>query len=287
MSHSGVQQAVRATPAIGMLADCELTAAQFSTISRMLYTHAGIRMREGKEGLVRARLVKRLRALGLSDFGAYVQMVSNDATRAEFAEMVDALTTNKTSFLREPSHFEFLREQVLPSLSGSYRIWSAGCATGEEPYTLAMLFRESLSNAETRDLRILATDISHRVLAVAKAGRYPGDLMTDVPADWLQRYWVKRTQPDGRVTHEAVPALRRLVHFARLNLMEDWPMRGPFDAIMCRNVMIYFDKETQQRLVERFWAMLRPGGHLFVGHSESLTGLTHRFRYVQPAIYTK
>jgi chemotaxis protein methyltransferase CheR len=269
------------------LAGCELTQAQFTAISGMLYTHAGIRMREGKEGLVRARLMKRLRKLGLSNFTSYLDLVSNDTTRAEFAEMVDALTTNKTSFLREPGHFDYLRDVVLPTATGSFRIWSAGCATGEEPYTLAMLLNDEIDDIASRDVRILATDISHRVISLARAGQFSHESMLGVPAAWLGRYWIRRLQPDGREMYEAMPSLRKLVHFARLNLMEQWPMQGPLDAIMCRNVMIYFDKETQQRLIERFWALLRPGGHLFVGHSEGLTGLTHRFRYVQPAIYTK
>jgi len=244
-------------------------------------------MREGKEGLVRARLVKRLRQLGLTDFGEYLEFIDRDASRGEFLEMVDALTTNKTNFFREPSHFEFLESEILPAMTGAVRIWSAGCSTGEEPYTLAMLLNDNVPNATQRDIRILATDISHRVLGAARAGMFAEEAMAGVPVEMLGKYWVRRTAADRRVTFEAVPSLRRLIHFARLNLMEYWPMQGPFDFIMCRNVMIYFDKETQQRLVERLWAMLRPGGYLFVGHSESLTGLTHRFRYVRPAIYTK
>jgi len=270
-----------------LFAECELTATQFARITRLLHDHAGIRMREGKEGLVRARLTKRLRKLGLPDFDAYLTFVEQEPSRQEFAEMIDALTTNKTSFLREATHFDFLRDAVFPQLDGPVRIWSAGCSSGEEPYTLAMLCQESFGASSARDVKILATDISHRVLATAKAGVYPVDGMQDVPAAWLQKYWSKRSEASGRAVYEAQPALRRLVHFAKLNLMEQWPMRGPFDAILCRNVMIYFDKATQQQLVERYWALLRPGGHLFVGHSESLTGLTHRFRYVQPAVYVK
>lgn len=270
----------------GVLAECELTPAQFARITDMLYEHSGIRMREGKEGLVRARLAKRLRSLRLPDFDAYLSRVESEPDRREFTEMIDVLTTNKTSFLREASHFDFLRDEVLPGLTGSIRIWSAGCSSGEEPYTLAMLLGDALEGRASRDARILATDLSHRVLATAKAGRYAADAMSDVPPRWLQRYWTRRV--DGAVTqYEAGPELRRLVHFAKLNLMEKWPMQGPFDAILCRNVMIYFDKGTQQRLVERYHALLRPGGHLFVGHSESLTGLTHRFRYVMPAVYVK
>ncbi len=267
-------------------AECELTATQFTRITSLLYDHAGIRMREGKEGLVRARLAKRLRRLGLPDFDAYLSFVESEPDRREFAEMIDALTTNKTSFLREATHFDFLREQIFPTLTGSIRIWSAGCSSGEEPYTLAMLLNESFDANALRDARILATDISHRVLATAKAGAYPVESMSDVPAPWLQRYWTRK-RDGARDVYEAQPSLKRMVHFAKLNLMEKWPMQGPFDAILCRNVMIYFDKGTQQRLVERYHALLKPGGHLFVGHSESLTGLAHRFRYVQPAVYVK
>ena len=270
----------------GAFAESELTQAQFSRITGLLYEHAGIRMREGKEGLVRSRLAKRLRKLGLPDFDAYLSHVESEPSRAEFAEMIDALTTNKTSFLREVSHFDFLRDEVFPTLTGPVRIWSAGCSSGEEPYTLSMLLQESFDKAPSRDIRILATDISHRVLATAKAGAYPAEVMADVPSAWLQKYWTRRPIA-GRDMYEASPALKKLISFAKLNLMEKWPMQGPFDAILCRNVMIYFDKGTQQRLVERYHALLKPGGHLFVGHSESLTGLTHRFRYVKPAVYVK
>lgn len=270
----------------GVIVENDLTPGQFARITSMLYEHCGIRMREGKEGLVRARLAKRLRVLRLPDFDAYLKHVESEPDRREFAEMIDVLTTNKTSFLREVSHFDFLRDSVLPDLTGSIRIWSAGCSSGEEPYTLAMLLNDHVDRIETRDVRILATDISHRVLATAKAAYYPSSVMSDVPPTWLQRYWTRKTDA-GRDGYEAAPSLRRLVHFAKLNLMEKWPMQGPFDAILCRNVMIYFDKGTQQRLVERYHALLKPGGHLFVGHSESLTGLTHRFRYVKPAVYVK
>jgi chemotaxis protein methyltransferase CheR len=162
----------------GMLAECELTAAQFTRITSILYDHAGIHMRAGKEGLVRARLAKRLRRLGLPDFEAYLAFVEGEPSQQEFAEMIDALTTNKTSFLREATHFDFLRDEVFPSLSGSIRVWSAGCSSGEEPYTLAMLLNESFNGAPPRDTRILATDISHRVLGTAKAALYPTDVMS-------------------------------------------------------------------------------------------------------------
>lgn len=275
------------SPSHALFTECEISPAQFARITELLHEHAGIRMREGKEGLVRARLAKRLRTLNLPDFNAYLDFVAKEPSRREFAEMIDALTTNKTSFLREASHFDYLRDAVFPTLKGSVRIWSAGCSSGEEPYTLAMLANETFSDITTRDVRILATDLSHRVLATAKAATYPAEHMADVPSTWMQKYWTRTRDAQGRELCEAGKSLRRLVHFAKLNLMERWPMQGPFDAILCRNVMIYFDKATQQQLVERYWTLLRPGGHLFVGHSESLTGLTHRFRYVQPAVYVK
>ncbi|MDQ8161974.1 MAG: protein-glutamate O-methyltransferase CheR [Gemmatimonadota bacterium] len=274
-------------PPSSLVTECEITPKQFARVAQVLHEHAGIRMREGKEGLVRARLAKRLRLLGLPDFDAYLDFVEQEPSRREFAEMIDALTTNKTSFLREASHFDFLRDTVFPTLTGPVRIWSAGCSSGEEPYTLAMLCHDSFADIATRDVRILATDLSHRVLATAKAGAYPAETMSDVPAAWLQKHWSRARDAQGRDVWEAGKSLRRLVHFAKLNLMERWPMQGPFDVILCRNVMIYFDKATQQQLVDRYWALLRPGGYLFVGHSESLTGLTHQFRYVQPAAYVK
>ncbi len=257
----------------------------------MLYEHCGIRMRAGKEGLVRARLAKRLRAVGVSDFDAYLDIVTRDPAKREFTEMVDVLTTNKTSFFREAAHFDYLQDVILPAATTPLRFWSAGCSSGEEPYTLAMLVNECLPAASVKGAKILATDISHRVLATAKAGRYSADALAEVPSPLLQKYWRTASATTGATTsaaqYEAQPALRDLIQFGRLNLMEQWPMRGPFDAIFCRNVMIYFDKATQQSLVERYWALLRPGGHLFVGHSESLTGMTHRFRYVQPAVYVR
>lgn len=264
--------------------DATLAPEHLVRIASMLHGYAGIRLREGTERLVRARLARRLRALGLADFDAYLAHVAADRTRDEFREMVDALTTNKTSFFREHAHFDVLRDDVLPACSGPIRLWSAGCSSGEEAYSMAMVLLESLEPAVASQARILATDISHRMLAVARAGRYPAETLADVPTPLRRRYW---RPVDGGGRHEAGPALRQLVRFGRLNLMQPWPMRGPFDAIFCRNVMIYFGKSTQQQLIERFWELLRPGGYLFVGHSESLGGLSHAFRYVRPAVYAR
>lgn len=265
----------------------ELSSEQFGRVAALLYDHCGIAMRPGKEGLVRARLAKRMRKLSIPDFASYLDLVGDGASNPEFGEMVDALTTNKTSFLREHAHFDFLRDHVLPTLGDNVRVWSAGCSSGEEAYTLGMILLDANMLHPDRDTRILATDISQRMLTAARAGVYSSEIMSDVPADWQRRYWTRVPSSDETGAYSATPALRESVRFAPLNLMDHWPMRGPFDAIFCRNVMIYFDKQTQQRLVERFWALLRPGGFLFVGHSESLTGTSHRFRYVQPAVYER
>jgi chemotaxis protein methyltransferase CheR len=268
--------------------ELDLTERQFRHVRERLYALAGINLLPGKEGLVRARLGKRLRALGLATFEEYLDRVEGDASGRELRAFIDALTTNKTSFFREPQHFDFLAARVLPACAeaGRARIWSAGCSSGEEAYTIAMVMRETIPDVERMDARVLATDISERVLARAREGVYEHELMRDVPVPLARKYFACVRQEAPRA-YRAGDALRALVRFARLNLMEAWPMRGPFDAIFCRNVMIYFDRPTQERLVGRFWELLAPGGHLFVGHSESLTALDHRFRYVQPAVYVR
>jgi chemotaxis protein methyltransferase CheR len=194
------------------------------------------------------------------------------------------ITTNKTQFFREARHFEFLVEQ-LPAwraLGRPIRIWSAGCSSGEEVYTLAMVLAEHLPAPELRAARILGTDISRPVLERAQAAVYRPQDLEGLDAERCRRHLLRRGD-----AYEVRPELRALVSFARLNLLEHWPMRGPFHAIFCRNVMIYFDRPTRERLIARFHALLPPGGHLLVGHSESLSGLEHGYRYVAPAVYVK
>ncbi len=267
-------------------ADAPFTADDFAEISRTVASVAGIQLREGKEGLVRARLARRLRQLGARSYREYLERVRADASRRELAHMVDLLTTNKTSFFREPAHFAVLRDAVAPAFArepGGLRVWSAGCSSGEEPYTIAMVLRAALADAEYRAARVLATDISERVLARARAGVYPDEAAADVEPALRARHFA-RAEGGGWAVNAAT---RAPVHFAPLNLMGAWPMRGPFHAVFCRNVMIYFDKPTQAALVARFHALLAPGGYLFVGHSESLSAVEHSFAYVQPAVYRK
>jgi chemotaxis protein methyltransferase CheR len=272
--------------ALAPSADPPFTPADFAAISRTVADVAGIQLREGKEGLVRARLARRLRQLGADSYRDYLERVRADATGRELAHMVDLLTTNKTSFFREPAHFDLLRARVLPEFAGAaggLRVWSAGCSTGEEPYTIAMVLRDALGDAEWRAARVLATDISERVLARARAGEYADEAVAEVDPALQRRHFVR----DAGGGWAVQPALRAPVRFAPLNLMGPWPMRGPFHAIFCRNVMIYFDKPTQAALVGRYYDLLAPGGYLFVGHSESLSAVGHAFAYVQPAVYRK
>jgi chemotaxis protein methyltransferase CheR len=260
----------------------ELETRDFEAIRDLVYDVAGIHLHEGKRGLVRARLIRRLKELDVLEFSSYVALVRSPEGRQELPRMVDILTTNKTSFFRESAHFDFLTRDLAPVWATDQRdirIWSAGCSTGEEPYTLAMLLRRDLSGPRGR---ILATDISQRVLEQARAGLYTERQVEDIPVELQKTAFTRRPGQDGLSIHDD---LRRMVRFARLNLMDAWPMRGPFKAIFCRNVMIHFDRPTQERLVNRFASLLARGGHLFIGHAESLTGLRHPYEYVQPALY--
>jgi chemotaxis protein methyltransferase CheR len=269
------------------LAAADLNPKQFQKISDMVYRTAGINLKEGKEALVRARLMKRLRFLGMNRVEDYIEFIDSDQGTGEVAALIDVMTTNKTSFFREVDHFHFLREQVLPGLNmPRVRFWSAACSSGEEPYTLAILLREHLPEVERKDVRILATDISRRMLDKALQAVYPQDVVGEVPLPAYRKYFAARHNDRSGSCQVAAEA-RALVHFTYLNLMDPWPMKGLFQVIFCRNVMIYFDKPTQQELINRFWDCLEPGGHLFVGHSEGLSSVKHRFRYVRPAVYQK
>ena len=261
----------------------------FQEISQIVYRTCGIRLVQGKEELVRSRLLKRLRTLGLPDFDAYLQYVSDKKNESEIKVMIESLTTNKTSFFRENPHFEFMRTTILPPLikrGSGVRIWSAGCSSGEEPYSIAILLNEELPYLFRNKLRVLATDISALILEKARKGEYEKESLMDVPVPLREKYFtpvLSGPVPEYRVKD----AIKDMVRFANLNLMAAWPMKGNFDLIFCRNVMIYFDHETQQNLVRRFYDMLAPGGYFFVGHSESLIASGCNFKYIRPATYMR
>ncbi len=256
----------------------------FRRVAELAYQVAGIKLPPEKRELVRSRLVKRVRQLQLDGFEEYLGLVDSARGGDELPRMIDVLTTNKTNFFREPAHFDFLRDVVLPEARASrrLRVWSAACSSGEEPYTIAMVLHAAVPDLASWDVRILATDISARMIEAAQRGVYREDQLEGVSRADRGRFF---SAAGAEFAVRSEP--RRLVQFARLNLMQDWPMRGPFDLVFCRNVMIYFDKPTQERLVNRFFHLIRPGGYLAVGHSESLTPLSHPYQFVQPATYRR
>ncbi len=268
----------------------DLKDIDFERISRLVYEQCGINLHEGKKELVKARLGKRLREGNFKSFGEYYRYVKTDDGTAELISMIDSLSTNLTYFFREGSHFQKLRNMVTLMVKTSnqtkkLRIWSAGCSTGEEPYSLAMTVCESV-NGLSKDVKIMATDISTRVLQTANKGIFPKERMKNVPPATLKKYFQM-----GSGTYEGQfrikKNIRDMVQFSRFNLMDTPPPNYRFDIIFCRNVMIYFDKATQEALVGRFQQCLNRGGHLFIGHSESLTGLSHELKYVEPSVYRK
>jgi chemotaxis protein methyltransferase CheR len=271
-----------------------LTEREFEQISQLVYSHCGIDLRDGKQELIRSRLNKLLHKLDFSRFADYYRYVLSDSTGRALMELTDAISTNLTSFFRETQHFDFLSGVFLPELvlrkstePHKIRCWSAGCSSGEEPYTIAITLLESLPKNMSWDCKILATDISNRVLERAGCGIYDAERVDTVPPAVRSRYLTPLRKKGAKPVFQVNPILREMVTFKYLNLMEPWPFKGPMDFIFCRNVMIYFDKPTQQKLIHRFWEVLCQGGILFTGHSESLTGIQHQFRYVQPTIYRK
>jgi chemotaxis protein methyltransferase CheR len=251
----------------------------------LVSTVAGILLPEAKRPMVEVRLAKRLRNLNL-DLAGYMALVRTDAD--EQHRLIDLVSTNHTAWWREAPHFEDLAQRVLPMLlrrpaPRRLRIWCAAAATGEEAYSIALCLAKAIARED--DAAILATDISTHALAKARQAQYQEAAVSALaPSD--RALALSGSVVDGATLWTVRPELRRLVQFARLNLQDDWPMRGPFEVIFCRNVMIYFSVATQQRLVTRLSALLAPGGTLYVGHSESLTGVTHHLRRLQPSIYT-
>lgn len=260
-----------------------LSDSEFQRFRRLIYELAGIHLTEAKKALVSGRLGRRVRHHGLKSFGDYFELVRRDASN-ERQIMVDLLTTNETYFFREEKHFRLLAETLLPQYpSGAVSAWSAACSSGEEAYTLAMVLAEQRGYDR---FSVLGTDISTRVLDDARKGIYPLDQARHIPPEYLRRYCLKgvRSQ-EGRFAIEE--RLRRHVAFRHFNLNGAWDGLGRFDLIFLRNVMIYFDAQTKQRLVERIANHLEPGGYLFVGHSESLNGMSVRFQTVVPSVYRR
>jgi chemotaxis protein methyltransferase CheR len=267
----------------------EFTDAEFNRLREIVHARTGIALSEAKRELVYGRLARRLRKLKMESFAEYCQLVEAGES-AELEELTNAITTNLTSFFREGYHFEQLAAEALPQIEAKraaarrLRIWSAGCSTGEEPYSLAVVLREAARLANW-DVKLLATDIDSKVVATAAEGVYAAERFKGVPTERVKKWF---PQVSGRPGFSAASAeLKSLITFKQLNLLDPWPMKGPFDVIFCRNVVIYFDKPTQRRLFDRMADLQEPGGWLFIGHSENLLNVTRRYKLVGRTVYRR
>lgn len=269
-----------------------ITDKEFQLFRDIIFRETGISMSDKKRNLIVARLSKRLRVLNLNSFSEYYQYLNeSDHADTEIGNLINRVTTNKTDFFREKHHFDFLMNEIFPGMIEAarkggerrLRIWSAGCSSGEEPYSLAMCVNDAFKDERGWDLKILATDLDTDVLTKASHGVYNSQQVTPVPMGYLSKYFVR--------THEgytASPQLKAMISFRRLNLMDaSFPMKRPFDIIFCRNVMIYFNEETKQELAKKYHSHLREKGYMFVGHSESLMYMKHLFRFLKHTVYQK
>ena len=271
--------------------EAQLHDLDFQKLRELIYSACGIHLVPAKKTMVELRLRRRLHALRMHSFREYREYVMGQGGDAELTAMIDLITTNKTDFYREPGHFDFLTRAALPSLSAGLgrplRVWSAGCSTGEEPYSLAMVLSQYAEQHPGYQFSILATDISTRVLEKARLGIYEVDAIAPIPPEVRRKHLLRsrdRNSPRARIA----PETRALVEFHHLNLMEqDFGLAYPLDVIFCRNVVIYFDKQTQEQLIRRFLRNLRPHGYLFMGHSETLHGFDVPLVQVAPTVYRK
>ncbi|MDR4494415.1 MAG: protein-glutamate O-methyltransferase [Nitrospirales bacterium] len=266
-----------------------LSDQEFELFKSLIYQKVGITLDTPKKTLLVSRLGKRLRELNLSTYKDYYDRVSAKGGEEELTKLLDLVSTNKTDFYREPVHFDFLRDRVIPEMqtTKTLRIWSSASSSGEEPYTIAMTLSDAIFDMHRWNIKILASDISTRVLSKAASGIYEDERVSQLPQDLVKRYFLRGNgKQAGKV--RVRPQVANLVAFRRINLMDPtFPIRNPLDVIFCRNVMIYFDRPTQAKLMEKFFKYLRPGGYLFIGHSESLQWIEHKFTYLKPTIYQK
>ncbi|MDC3332782.1 protein-glutamate O-methyltransferase CheR [bacterium] len=268
-----------------------LSDKDFKFICKFVYDTTGIVLEERKREMVYRRLMRRTRDLGIPSFNAYCDLLRNN-DRDEVPKFINAITTNLTSFFRENHHFEFLTHNFIPTLISDasnrrLRIWSAGCSTGEEPYSIAMTLKNAMGSQLSQwDAKILATDLDTDVLQKGKNGIYKVSSTTGIEQSIFKR-WFKKGSQNNEGMAKVSPELKELITFKQLNLLQEWPMRGPFDIIFCRNVVIYFDKPTQQQLFDRYYELLAPGGYLILGHSEGLGSKQHLFNAIGKTIFQK
>jgi len=265
------------------------TRKDFDHLCQLVDRHTGIQLAEGKEDMLYGRLSRRIRKVGLASFKDYIRLLEEDESSDEFGEFINSVTTNLTSFFREEHHFDYLKKTLLPQLmkknkvSRRIRIWSAGSSTGEEPYSIAISVAETMPPGW--DVKILATDLDTDVLLHGENGIYDDSRVEGLDKAVVKRWFTKSKSQAGKV--RVKPELQELIHFRQLNLLKPWPMKGPIDIIFCRNVIIYFDMPTKQKLMDRYADMLVNDGHLFLGHSEAMNNMSTRFVLDGKSVYTK
>ncbi len=265
------------------------TRSDFDTLCRLIMDYAGIKMTEGKEEMIYGRISRRVRKLGLRSFSEYVELLEANPSGEELGRFVNAVTTNMTSFFRERHHFEYMKQTLLPELMEYHRmdrrirIWSAGCSSGEEPYSIAMTMAETMPAGW--NAKILATDLDTDMVAHAATGVYESKRVNGLAKAMVRRWFSYNRKGSDKVKIKSV--LQEMITFRQLNLLRGWPIHGPLDAIFCRNVIIYFDGETKRKLMARYADLLAPHGRLFLGHSESLLNISDQFKLCGKSIYAK
>ncbi|HUU41164.1 MAG TPA: protein-glutamate O-methyltransferase CheR [Desulfatiglandales bacterium] len=271
-----------------------LEDSDFKKFSRYVHDMCGINLHGGKKELVKARLGKIFRERDFKSLKDYYTHVINDKSGYELIRLLDSISTNLTYFFREPRHFEFLSKIAIPEImnnkahlrDNTLRFWSAGCSSGEEAYSIAIALNEAIGNTDKWQIKILATDLSTKVLAIAKTGVYEKEKVKNIPYD-LRRSYFQKGYNKFSGYFRIKEKVKKNISFQRVNFMEDFHFAEPFDVIFCRNVMIYFDNSTREILIEKIYKHLIKGGHLFIGHAESLTWIKHHLKYIQPSIYKK
>jgi chemotaxis protein methyltransferase CheR len=265
---------------------------ELKEFSEFIYAELGIKITQTKKTMLQARLQRRLRVLNMKSYGQYLEYLQSlRGLEVELPQMVDAVTTNTTSFFREPKHFEFLSQVVLPhwqkrNPNRTFSVWNAGCSSGEEPYTTAMVLMDYHERVGPMPFTILATDISTDILRKAARAVYEDEKIATIPVEYRRKYLLRSKDKNKRLVR-VIPELRAMVSFRRLNFMDNFEFREKMDLIFCRNVMIYFDRKTQHELVAKFCDHLETGGHLFIGHSESLAGADLPLKQIAPATYVR
>ena len=260
----------------------------FQKLREIVYDNCGISLNDSKVAMLSARIAKRMRVLNIKEHTEYLDYLINDKSTVEITKFLDVISTNVTSFFREKEHFDLLNNIIMGIVKSGQkriRIWCAAASTGQEPYTIAMVCDRA--SGKSSDVKILATDISTKVLKEAKEGRYNLEIIKKIPSDLLLHYFTEEIE--GNKKYYCVKdILKKLIVFKRLNLFQTpYPMRGPIDIVFCRNVMIYFDNSTKERLVSEIYRLLKPGGYLMLGHAENLTLIKHNFKYIKPSVFMK